>query len=91
MNDPYRVPVEPTDGDRISLKADLFNDVLGTPSWHARAICREAPPNMFFPSNAEKAQEAQVACLGCPVRGDCREFAERTRQRYGVWGGKFYG
>ena len=61
-------------------------------AWHSAAACRSADPDLFFPvSSAEAAQrdiaEAQAFCASCLVQAPCREFALRTRQQYGIWGG----
>lgn len=63
--------------------------------WQWRAACRGDDAAVFFPPHhLEKkrdklAREAQakILCSGCPVRVECLEFAVRTREPYGVWGG----
>jgi WhiB family redox-sensing transcriptional regulator len=49
---------------------------------------------MFFhpdgernPSRARRTAAAKAVCHGCPVIAPCREFALRTREPFGVWGG----
>ena len=61
-------------------------------AWLSAAACRSTDPDLFFPvSSAEAAEreiaEAQAVCARCPVQAPCREFALRTRQQYGIWGG----
>jgi WhiB family redox-sensing transcriptional regulator len=61
-------------------------------SWRSAAACRSADPELFFPisesGNAlEQIAEAKAICAGCPVRRQCLEFALRTRQTHGIWGG----
>ena len=61
-------------------------------AWRSAAACRSTDPDLFFPvSSADTAQrdtaEAQAVCARCPVQAHCREFALRTRQQYGIWGG----
>lgn len=55
--------------------------------------CQE-DPELFFPvaeegSDAFAAQAARAVavCEGCPFREECREFAVRSGQEFGVWGG----
>lgn len=61
--------------------------------WLGSAACRSRDPELFFPvSPTGPAAERQVAdaktvCATCPVRAECLEFALRTRQVHGVWGG----
>ncbi len=48
---------------------------------------------MFFPvgltgSSLEQTHLAKTICNDCPVAKQCLEFALRTLQDYGVWGGR---
>lgn len=48
---------------------------------------------MFFPvgltgSAIEQTNLAKTICNDCPVAKQCLEFALRTLQDYGVWGGR---
>lgn len=53
----------------------------------ARGHCRDHPPEVFFPSDGAGVQAACRICSGCPVAGECLEFALEGHIRYGVWGG----
>lgn len=63
--------------------------------WQARAECRDEDQALFFAPNyferrsAKNAREAKakVLCRRCPVIEECREYALRTREEHGVWGG----
>jgi WhiB family redox-sensing transcriptional regulator len=56
--------------------------------WRARAACGDADPELFFPDRTGTDISAAVAtCAGCPVRVECHEFAEATKQVHGVWAG----
>jgi WhiB family transcriptional regulator, redox-sensing transcriptional regulator len=60
--------------------------------WRRRAACRAAGPALFFPVGTTsealvEIDQAKAVCRGCPVRGDCLEFAFVTNQDSGVWGG----
>jgi WhiB family redox-sensing transcriptional regulator len=60
--------------------------------WWARAACRSADPELFFPVSAAGPSVAEVTrakrvCARCSVRDACLAFALATRQPHGVWGG----
>lgn len=57
--------------------------------WVQQAACRNTETYLFFPErgNHDDINEARRACSGCPVSNDCLEYALRTSQRYGIWGG----
>lgn len=55
--------------------------------WEERAACREVDPEVFFPAGGGGVEHAKRVCARCPVRLHCRDFALKTRQEYGVWGG----
>jgi WhiB family redox-sensing transcriptional regulator len=57
-------------------------------AWRARAACKDADPELFFPDRAgTDISAAQAICAGCPVQAECHEFAEATKQVHGVWAG----
>jgi WhiB family transcriptional regulator, redox-sensing transcriptional regulator len=61
-------------------------------AWELSAACRLSDPELFFPiSHAgawlEQVRAAKATCATCPVRPQCLAFAQRTRQRHGIWGG----
>ena len=69
----------------------LFRHLVDA-GWRSAAACRSSDPDLFFPvSSAGIAQreiaEALAVCARCPVQAPCREFALRTRQQHGIWGG----
>lgn len=41
----------------------------------------------FFPEKGDSIAGAKGLCQRCPVRLKCLEYALRTNQRHGVWGG----
>jgi WhiB family redox-sensing transcriptional regulator len=60
--------------------------------WHARAACRDTNPDLFFPVGVTGAAideigAAKAVCQSCPVREQCLQFALRTKQECGIWGG----
>lgn len=66
---------------------DLLLIDLDERPWAAYAACRRADPDVFFPSPDAGFEEAIRICRGCPVLGECRDWALDTKVRYGVWGG----
>lgn len=58
--------------------------------------CQQIDPDTFFPpapspgqnDAVELTQTAKWMCGGCPIRDACLQLALRTRQGYGIWGGK---
>ncbi len=62
--------------------------------WQQLGACRTDSPERFFapagerPSaRARREAAAKQVCAGCPVRQECLDWALRTREPYGVWGG----
>jgi WhiB family redox-sensing transcriptional regulator len=52
-----------------------------------RIRCADEDPIVFFPERDSQAGEAIEICRACSVREACLEFALRTEQGWGVWGG----
>jgi WhiB family transcriptional regulator, redox-sensing transcriptional regulator len=61
--------------------------------WRTDAACSSLDTNLFFPDAdaghevASMTASAKAVCAECTVRQSCLEFAIRTRQLDGVWGG----
>jgi WhiB family redox-sensing transcriptional regulator len=63
--------------------------------WRFHAACRGDDASLFFaPSYFERREEkacreekAKAICERCCVREECLEYALRTREPHGVWGG----
>lgn len=60
------------------------------PTWHARAECRNADPDQFYPGKGEHTvvKAARRICARCPVTAECLAYALDNDERFGVWGGK---
>jgi WhiB family redox-sensing transcriptional regulator len=66
-----------------------------TYGWQFDAACRGEDTSLFFaPNYFEKREEkdareakAKVICARCSVREDCLDYALRTRETHGIWGG----
>jgi len=64
--------------------------------WADRAACVGRTDEMF-PKGAANSRAFKAAlanavaiCNTCPVKAECGDFAERTKQTDGVWGGVLY-
>lgn len=62
------------------------------PDWRAAGACLSADPELFFPIAtgtvaARQIMKAQQICANCQVRQQCLDFAMRTGEVHGVWGG----
>src|SRR5580693_3689636 len=60
--------------------------------WRAAGACLSADPDLFFPVAVGAAASPQVSralliCDGCRVKDQCLDFAMRTREPAGIWGG----
>lgn len=60
--------------------------------WKYDARCRNLDPDLFFPEGKgiptqRKIKLARQVCATCPVRAECLDYALRTGQDFGVWGG----
>lgn len=61
--------------------------------WQRHAACRGMDSAVFFhpegergPARRKRIEHAAAICAGCPVAGECREWARRVGETYGVWG-----
>jgi WhiB family redox-sensing transcriptional regulator len=62
------------------------------PEWRSAGACLSADPDLFFPVATGPVAVKQMTmarriCAGCPVRQQCLDFAMRTGETHGVWGG----
>jgi WhiB family redox-sensing transcriptional regulator len=62
--------------------------------WQDHGSCREADEALFFHPPNERGlarirrdRAAKAVCVRCPVRIECADYAIRSREPYGVWGG----
>ncbi|MFJ9709476.1 WhiB family transcriptional regulator [Streptomyces sp. NPDC101234] len=61
-------------------------------SWREHAACLREDPDLFFPIGnggltLHQIDEAKAVCGGCPVARQCLDWAVRTGQTEGIWGG----
>ena len=91
------LPVEPRLAmpemfERVAQRvADRPDDAVDT-SWRTVASCRDTDPDLFFPVGTTglaitQIDSAKAVCMGCPAQTPCLDFALRTNQDSGVWGG----
>ncbi|MGY0021766.1 WhiB family transcriptional regulator [Streptomyces sp. cg35] len=60
--------------------------------WLDSAACVGEDPELFFPVGGsgpalQDVREAKAVCRRCPVADACLDWALRTGQTTGVWGG----
>lgn len=83
-------------GGTAGWSANLLSVVDATwnnTAWRQDRACADMDPNLFFPIGLmgdaiDQTNLAKSICAQCPVRGQCLEFALRTHQDYGIWGGR---
>lgn len=58
-------------------------------AWREQAACQYEEGDAWFADkrNSEAVAHALAVCAGCPVRAACADYADRTRQPWGIWGG----
>ncbi|MBT8239731.1 MAG: WhiB family transcriptional regulator [Acidimicrobiia bacterium] len=61
-------------------------------SWRRNAACRDTDPGLFFPvgvtgSALVQIEDAREVCMSCSCQEACLEFALRSNQDTGIWGG----
>lgn len=55
--------------------------------WTVAAVCATTNPDAWFPEPGTSTKPATTVCQTCPVRAECLDYAVRTNQRDGIWGG----
>lgn len=57
-------------------------------AWMARAACRDADTDLFFPPEGEEAPAAALRlCRACEVRDACLTYALANPDLGGIWAG----
>jgi len=66
-----------------------FLDSIITPeSWMKSAMCAQIGGDFWFPEGkGAQGHQAKRICHDCPVTASCLEYAMRTNQTEGIWGG----
>lgn len=55
--------------------------------WREDALCQQTDPELFHPEPGGNTQPAKQTCMACIVRSQCLDYALRTEQFWGIWGG----
>jgi WhiB family redox-sensing transcriptional regulator len=67
---------------------NVYTEPLLTPEpWTRQALCAQTDPEAFFPEPGEVGRAARKVCAACDVRDACLDYAIRTNQTDGIWGG----
>lgn len=68
--------------------------VSGLWDWQESARCQGMSADLFFVPDGEIRKDrlrrqrlAKSVCAQCPVRVECGDFALRSQQPFGIWGG----
>lgn len=64
--------------------------------WRNSSACRDADPDIFFPTGHDEPLARQIArakamCSGCAVISQCLEWALADPLMDGIWGGTTQG
>jgi WhiB family transcriptional regulator, redox-sensing transcriptional regulator len=66
-------------------------DIAGAPDdWRQKGNCATLtdPDIMYpFPHDTVAEMRAVKVCAGCPVTGQCQQWALKNAERHGIWGG----
>jgi WhiB family redox-sensing transcriptional regulator len=62
----------------------------GNMSWLENARCKGMDTEIFFPTRGDNSlvKQAKEICSTCEVADECLEYALRTNQEIGIWGGR---
>jgi len=67
---------------------NIIDELIGgMPSWTEEANCKGADADLFFPERGASTRKAKAICRACSVQSECLEYAIRTNQDSGIWGG----
>ena len=55
--------------------------------WSDQAMCKDLDTQMFFPKRGEATKPIKIICSVCPVVKPCLEYAMKSSEKFGVWGG----
>lgn len=87
---------------RFPTLAHLVFDPNEDMGWQSQGNCLGMNPDLFFPGKGSRLEidQAKAVCNGrppvdeddagidpCPVKQQCLDYAMRTHQFWGVWGG----
>jgi len=55
--------------------------------WSDQALCKDLETAVFFPSRGESVAPIKLICKACPVVKPCLEYAMKSGEKFGIWGG----
>ena len=58
-----------------------------TLDWFDDGLCAQTDPEVFFPEKGGSTRDAKQVCMACPIQPECREYALKNEELFGVWGG----
>jgi WhiB family transcriptional regulator, redox-sensing transcriptional regulator len=61
---------------------------IANPQWMQAALCRDEPPDRFYPKTPVGVASSVRMCAKCLVRTDCLAYALEHRIDSGIWGGR---
>jgi WhiB family transcriptional regulator, redox-sensing transcriptional regulator len=75
-----------------TLAPSVVDATWNNREWREAAACGAVDTDIFFPNGLtghaiDQTKLAKTLCNDCRVRRQCLEFALRTNQDHGVWGG----
>jgi WhiB family redox-sensing transcriptional regulator len=76
-----------TGSQQVNDLIDMIQQHYRDEPWKERAACIGLDSSFFFPELKGQHPEGQRICRGCPVRDECLDYAVRSGEHYGCWGG----
>ena len=67
-----------------TLEVDVLGDAI---DWTEFAQCQNTDPEIFFPEKGGSAAPAKRICGRCAVKSECLEYALKSGEPFGIWGG----
>ncbi len=71
--------------DTTETGVEAIGTATSDQSWRKKSSCASVDPEIFF--GEDEVSRAKQICAGCPVRDQCREWADAAGEFLGVWGG----
>lgn len=83
------MPSESTPANTFEKKVASMSQFPSPQIWRSKAACLGVDPELFYPDpdNEDAANPAKLICGACPVQESCLEFAFRSGEKEGIWGG----
>ena len=77
---------------KVKEYVHMLNIDFDQEDWMLEGSCAYSNTDLFFPVGSsmkamKQSNEAKAICMECPVITECLEYAIRTNQDSGIWGG----